>query len=151
MTHTHGPRRSRSSAKQPAVLQWSLDQEVTDLVSQLNKLTSSQPVGVGGWGEGNTPENTPGDKGSGSHTHTHPHSPPPSLSPLTIDCEPQIQADITKWLQEYHISCVNYLLRNYTAAELSAAADDFVEALEQGFRPRNPSGFFRSLIRREVR
>jgi hypothetical protein len=151
MANPHGPDRSRLRAKHTAALQWSLDQEVTDLVAKLNKLTSSEPVGVGGWGEGNTPENTPGDKGSGSHTHTHPHSPPPSLSPFVVDDQPQVQADITKWLQEYHITCVNYLLRNYTAAELSSAADDFIEALEQGFRPRNPSGFFRSLIKRAVR
>jgi hypothetical protein len=151
MAHPHTPKPSRTPKTRPAALQWSMDQEVSDLVSQLNKLTSSKPVGVGGWGEGNTTKVLPEDKGSGSHTHTHPHSPPPSLSPLTIDCEPALVAEITAWLKDNRITCVNYLLRNYTAAELSSAAADFVEALEQGFKPRNLTGFFRSLVKREER
>ncbi|MCK9598679.1 MAG: hypothetical protein M0R06_06535 [Sphaerochaeta sp.] len=149
MTDPHDPKSARSSQKPADAFQWGLDQELAGHTSNSPELhndsTSSSP---------HTPFTR---RESGyiskniSNINTSLSLSPPivplSLSQPAASADPETVQDIKSWMKAYRINCINYLLRHHTVSELNQAAEDFEEAVTQGVNIRNPSGFFRSLLK----
>jgi len=77
-----------------------------------------------------------------------PSSPRPSpITPTPLPSSlPSSSNVIRSRLREIGIHNVNYLFRHFTMEEIEEALKDYDTGLRDGFKPRNPSGYFRSLL-----
>jgi len=82
------------------------------------------------------------DDGEGPSSPRLPHHPP---TPLFTSL-PSSSNVIRSRLREIGIHNVNYLFRHFTMEEIEEALKDYDTGLRDGFKPRNPSGYFRSLL-----
>ena len=101
----------------------------------------------GSAGEGDSINiNNKGIRGSVS-----PSSPPTPPSPpkpkVCLYEDPATREAIRRKLKELEITNINQLIRSYQAAELIEAISDYERALEDGFYPRHPTGYFKSLLK----
>ena len=145
MTDHHDSKSLRFiKAPSDIVLQKSLSDQSPEFVP-FPKPLSSRSRSVG------SSNNIKADRPTNQPTHR-----PTPLTPLlpslpsflaAADANPETLENILFWMKHYHIGTVNYLLRRFTAERLGEAADDFEKAIESGMRIKNPTAFFRSLLK----
>lgn len=73
-----------------------------------------------------------------------PPTPPPQKPCLFED--PLTRENIRRNLKEMEVTNINQLIRTYEAAVLIEAISDYRRALRDGFRPRSPTAYFKTLL-----
>lgn len=96
-------------------------------------------------GEGGSYINVLRDLDQGKDTSSSPPTPP---SPQILDpYEQELKWAVEKRLKEYGVTNILYLLRKYSAHVLVEALEDYQRAVDEGFRIRYPTAYFRSLLK----